>query len=231
MTTVLPAGAGVFVTGTDTGIGKTVASCALLHALAARGLHAVGMKPVASGCERSGGEWRNGDAMDLIAASAVRSRYADHNPYALSAATAPQLAAREVGITVTLPPIVEAYARLLQVGDLVVVEGVGGWAAPLADGFEQAELAQAFALPVVLVVGLRLGCLSHARLSARAIQADGCRFAGWIGNAVDPCFERVDAYLDLLREALPAPCLGVLPYAPDASPDALASHLDVTMLL
>ena len=231
MTTVLPAGAGVFVTGTDTGIGKTVASCALLRALAARGLRAVGMKPVASGCERIGGEWRNGDALELIAASAVRAHYADHNPYALPAATAPQLAAREAGVCVALPRIVEAYACLLQVGEMVVVEGVGGWAAPLADGFEQAELAQAFALPVVLVVGLRLGCLSHARLSASAIEADGCRFAGWIGNTVDPDFERLDAYLGLLREALPAPCLGVLPHAPEAPCDALAPHLDVAPLL
>lgn len=231
MTTVVPAGAGVFVTGTDTGVGKTVASCALLRALAAGGARAVGMKPVASGCERGDGAWRNADALDLIEASSVRSRYVDHNPFALPAATAPQLAAREAGISVTLPPIVEAYARLLQLGDLVVVEGAGGWAAPLADGFEQAELAQAFALPVVLVVGLRLGCLSHARLGARAIQADGCRLAGWIGNAVDPEFERLEAYLDLLRESLPAPCVGVLPHAPDGSRDALASHLDVATLL
>jgi dethiobiotin synthetase len=101
----------------------------------------------------------------------------------------------------------------------------------LADGFEQAELAQALALPVVLVVGLRLGCLSHARLSARAIEADGCRLAGWIASAVDPEFDRRDAYLQLLRDALPAPCLGVLPYAPKASADAMASQLHIAELL
>lgn len=231
MTTIVPVEAGVYVTGTDTGAGKTLASCALLRAFAAAGRPAAGMKPVASGCERAAGQWRNGDALALIEAGTVHAEYPVHNPYALPAATAPQLAAREAGVSVALPPIVEAYARLLHSADLVVVEGVGGWLAPLADGFEQAELAQALALPVVLVVGLRLGCLNHARLSARAIQADGCRLAGWIGSTVDAAFERQPAYLELLREALPAPCLGVLPHAPGAAPEAMAAHLMIDALL
>ncbi len=231
MTTIVPIDAGLYVTGTDTGVGKTVASCALLRAFVAAGRLALGMKPVASGCEEADGEWRNEDALALLEASVVRLHYRDHNPYALPAATAPQLAAREAGVAVHLPPIVEAYARLLQAGDPVVVEGVGGWMAPLADGFEQAELVQALALPVVLVVGLRLGCLSHARLSARAIEGDGCRLAGWIGSAVDPQFERHDAYLELLGDALPAPCLGVLPHAPQASADAMAKYLRIEPLL
>ena len=230
MTTIVPVDAGVYVTGTDTGVGKTVASCALLRAFVAANRPAVGMKPVASGCEGAAGQWRNEDALALLEASAVRMDYRDHNPYALPAATAPQLAAREAGIAVQLPPMVEAYARLLQAAEVVVVEGVGGWMAPLADGFEQAELVQALALPVVLVVGLRLGCLSHARLSARAIEADGCRLAGWIGSAVDPEFDRRDDYLQLLRDALPAPCLGVLPHAPQASADAMAKHLHIEVL-
>lgn len=225
MTTIVRVDAGVYVTGTDTGVGKTMASCALLRALAATGRRAIGMKPVASGCERIQRSWRNEDALALIEASTVRGNYGDHNPYALPAATAPQLAAHEAGTDVGLPAIVDAYARLLHLADVVVVEGVGGWMAPLADGFEQAELAQALALPVVLVVGLRLGCLSHARLSARAIEADGCRLLGWIGSAVEPEFERRDAYLDLLRDALPVPCLGVLPHAPGASADTMARHL------
>lgn len=225
MTTIVRVDAGVYVTGTDTGVGKTMASCALLRALAATGRRAIGMKPVASGCERIQRSWRNEDALALIEASTVRGNYGDHNPYALPAATAPQLAAQEAGTDVGLPAIVDAYARLLHLADVVVVEGVGGWMAPLADGFEQAELAQALALPVVLVVGLRLGCLSHARLSARAIEADGCRLLGWIGSAVEPEFERRDAYLDLLRDALPVPCLGVLPHAPGTSADTMARHL------
>lgn len=218
---------GCYVTGTDTGVGKTVASAALLRALAAGGAAAAGLKPVASGCERIDGAWRNEDALALIAASDVRLDYGSHNPWALPAATAPQLAARDAGVTVTPAPILDAYRRLADRAGAVVVEGVGGWDAPLADGFEQADLVRALALPVVLVVGLRLGCLSHARLTARAIAADGCRLVGWIGSAVDACFDRRDDYLQLLRDALPAPCLGVLPHAPGADAAAMARHLDL----
>ncbi len=220
---------GIYVTGTDTGVGKTVASGALLHALRARGLRAVGMKPVASGCEFVDGGWRNEDALALIDASAVRTDYALHNPFALPAATAPQLAARDAGVVVTLAPIQAAHAALQAQADVVVVEGVGGWAAPLADGFEQADLVGALRLPAVLVVGLRLGCLSHARLTARAIAADGIPLLGWIGSTVDPGFDRRDDYLQLLRYALPVPCLGVLPHGRDVA--ALSTHLDVTPLL
>jgi dethiobiotin synthetase len=218
---------GLYVTGTDTGIGKTVVSCALLHALRAQGRTAVGMKPVASGCERLGGAWRNADALALIEAGSERFDYSLHNPYALPAATAPQLAARDAAITLTLAPILDAYRRIAAHADNVVVEGVGGWAAPLADGLDQADLVRALDVPVLLVVGLRLGCLSHARLSARAIQGDGCRLLGWIGSAVDPVLERSESYQQLLADALPVPCLGVLPHAPEASAYALASCLDV----
>jgi dethiobiotin synthetase len=139
--------------------------------------------------------------------------YADVNPFALPAATAPQLAARDAGMVVALPPLLDAFARLAACADAVVVEGAGGWLAPMGDGLEQSAMAHAAGGQVLLVVGLRLGCLSHARLSARAIAADGCRLAGWIGNRIDPTFDRVDDYLALLREALPAPCLGVLRHA------------------
>lgn len=219
---------GLYVTGTDTGAGKTVASAALLHALRARGQRAAGMKPVASGCALEAGQWRNDDALALIEASAIRLPYAVHNPFALPVPTAPQLAARDAGVTVSLPPILAAHAQLRQAADLVVVEGVGGWAAPLADGLDQADLVRALGVPVVLVVGLRLGCLSHARLTARAIALDDCAVAGWIGSAVDVGFERLDDYVALLREALPMPCLGVLPRGTDAK--ALSSHVDLDML-
>lgn len=220
---------GLYITGTDTGIGKTVASCALLHALRAGGVDAVGMKPVASGCEQTEGGWRNEDALALIEASAVRHDYALHNPFALPAATAPQLAARDAGVTVSLDPIQKAYAALQAQSDTVVVEGVGGWAAPLADGLEQADLVRALGLPVVMVVGLRLGCLNHARLTLQAINPTALAVVGWIGSTVDPNFDRLDDYLALLRDALPVPCLGVLPYGDD--PVRMASALDVTPLL
>ncbi|TKS52903.1 dethiobiotin synthase [Luteimonas yindakuii] len=219
------AAAGVLVTGTDTGVGKSLCSVALLHALRAQGLRAVGMKPVAAGCEPTADGLRNEDAVALLQASAPRPSYADVNPWALPEPTAPQLAARAAGVRVELAPVLAAHARLAANADVVVVEGAGGWLSPLGDGIEHADLARALQLPVLLVVGLRLGCLSHARLSVQSIEADGCRLIGWVGSAVDPAFERRDDYLDLLRAALPAPCLGVLPHAPAADPALLASNL------
>lgn len=220
----------LYVTGTDTGVGKTVASAALLHALRAQGLRAAGMKPVASGCTRGANGWRNDDALALQAASEPVPDYDDVNPYALPMATAPQLAARDAGVRVERGPILAVHARLRRQADVVVVEGVGGWAAPLADDFEQAALVRALDAPVVLVVGLRLGCLSHARLTVRAIDGDGCRLAGWIANAVDREFDRVADYLELLRAALPTPCLGLLPHAPGADARTLARELDASLL-
>jgi len=211
---------GFYVTGTDTGSGKTHSSAALLHALRARGMRAVGMKPVASGCERIDGEWRNDDALQLIAASDPRPAYADCNPFALPLPLAPELAARDAGIEVALPPMLAAHARLAASADAVVVEGVGGWAAPLSTKLMQADLVRALDLPVVLVVGLRLGCLNHALLSARAITADGCRLIGWIANAIDPGMDAADDNVVMLAARLPAPCWGRLPFDPAADPAA-----------
>ena len=216
-----------YVTGTDTGIGKTLASCALLHALRAGGRRAAGMKPVASGCEWSDGGWRNADALALQQAGEPGIDYAAINPIALEQPLAPELAAREAGIEVTLPPILAAYARLSGQAQALVVEGVGGWAAPLSPTLMQADLVRALQLPVLLVVGLRLGCLNHALLSARAIEADGLRLAGWIGSHVDPGMARVEDNLTMLGERLPAPCWGVLPHAPGVDPAALASRLRI----
>lgn len=215
----------VYVTGTDTGVGKTMACTVLLHALHARGLRAVGMKPVASGCTHTAQGWRNDDALALQAASDPAPDYDDVNPYPLPMATAPQIAARAAGVEVALAPILAAHARLRAQADAVVVEGVGGWLAPLADALEQADVARALRLPVILVVGLRLGCLSHARLGARAIVADGCELRGWIASTVDPEFGEQDDYLALLRAALPAPCLGVLPHASQGTAAELSRHL------
>lgn len=220
----------VYVTGTDTGIGKTFASCALLHALRGQGLRAVGMKPVASGCTWLDGGWKNDDALALQQASAVDVAYADINPFALEHPLAPELAARDAGTEVTLPPILDAYARLATKADAVVVEGVGGWAAPLSSSLMQVDLVRALELPVVLVVGLRLGCLNHALLSARAIEADGATLAGWIGSHVDPAMARVEDNLKMLQARLPAPCWGVLPHMPNAEPAAMAGHLRVAQL-
>ncbi|QSX79428.1 dethiobiotin synthase [Agrilutibacter solisilvae] len=215
----------LFVTGTDTGIGKSVASAALLHAFRARGLRAVGMKPVASGCEWLQGGWRNEDALALQAASDPTPDYDDINPYALEHPLAPELAAADAGISIALPPIVAAYARLRAQADVVVVEGVGGWMAPLTAQLDQATLVNELGLSVVLVVGLRLGCINHARLTARAIQADGLHLAGWIANEVDPSMARRDDNVEILRRVLPAPCWGRLPHAAQIDPARMAAGL------
>jgi dethiobiotin synthetase len=215
---------GIFVTGTDTDIGKTVAAASLVHALRARGLRTVGMKPVASGCTATDAGWRNADALALQAASAPMPAYALVNPFALPDATAPQIAAARAGVAVTLPPILAAYRALAATADTVVVEGVGGWLAPLADGLDQEDLVRALDLDVVLVVGLRLGCINHARLTERAVLAAGHRLFGWVGNALDPQLEHAASYFDAVRGALASPCLGRLPYAPNATATTLATH-------
>lgn len=209
---------GFYVTGTDTGIGKTFASTMLMHALRARGVRAVGMKPVASGCTASPDGWRNEDALALQAASNPRPPYDDVNPVALPAPLAPELAARKVGVELALAPLLQAHARLQASADVVVVEGVGGWAAPLSSTLDQCDLVQALRLPVVLVVGLRLGCINHARLTERALAADGVELIGWIGNAIDPAMAAADDNFAILQARLQAPCWGRLAW--QARPDA-----------
>lgn len=212
-----------FVTGTDTDAGKTYASVALLHALRRRGLSAVGMKPVASGSDPTAEGWRNADALALQAASMPRPDYARVNPYALPEPTAPEIAAARAGVELALGPIRAAFAALASTADRVLVEGVGGWDAPLTAELDQRDLAAALGIvDVVLVVGLRLGCINHARLTVRALAADGMRLRGWIGSAVDPALRFPEETLAALHRCLPGPCLGVLPHA-GSDP---AAHLD-----
>jgi dethiobiotin synthetase len=217
---------GVFVTGTDTGMGKTRASAVLVRAQRAWGRRATGMKPVASGCRETAEGLRNEDAEALIRASDPAPPYALCNPYAFAPPIAPHIAAREAGVAIALDPIVAAYGKLAAMADRVVVEGVGGWAVPLSDALMQADLVRALDLPVVLVVGLRLGCISHALLSVRAIRADGCVLAGWIANRIDPDMARADENLDTLRARIGAPLFGVLAHAGEpgtADVEALAA--------
>lgn len=211
----------VFVTGTDTGIGKTFASVALLHAHRAHDRTAVGMKPVASGSRVTPDGLRNEDAEALIAASDPAPAYALCNPFAFAPPIAPHIAAREAGVEIVLPPIVDAFQRLAARADRVVVEGVGGWSVPLSASLMQADLVRALDIPVVLVVGVRLGCLNHALLSARAIVADGCTLVGWIANRIDPEMAVADANLATLRERLGVPLLGDLAHGARAEGAAL----------
>jgi dethiobiotin synthetase len=222
--------AAVFIAGTDTGIGKTHAACALLHALRQAGHGAVGMKPVASGCADSGQGLRNEDALALQAAGPAGVPYAAINPVSLREPLSPHLAAARDGVTITLPPLTAAFEQLGAHHAPVVVEGVGGWLVPLAPSLLASELARSWRLPVILVVGLRLGCLNHALLSARAIVADGCELLGWIGNRIDPAMDAVDDNLATLRALLPAPCLGVLPHGVPPAQAAVQLQAAVTAL-
>ncbi|MEO7432145.1 MAG: dethiobiotin synthase [Dokdonella sp.] len=221
---------GLFVTGTDTGVGKTWTSCVLLHALRSHDLRAAGMKPVASGCRATLHGLRNDDAEALIDASEPRPTYNDCNPFAFAEPIAPHLAASFGGTTITAEPIHAAYARLAAQSDRVVVEGVGGWAVPLSNEWMQADLVDEMDLPVVLVVGLRLGCINHALLTARAIAADGCRLIGWIANRIDPDMAFAAANTETLRQRIVAPLLGVLDHAPDGDAAHAAASLDVRAL-
>jgi dethiobiotin synthetase len=216
---------GVFVTGTDTGIGKTRVSVGLLHALNKAGLKSVGMKPVASGARMTPEGLRNDDALALQAAASLKRPYELVNPYCLAPAIAPHLAAREAGVAIELAVLRGTFEKLRQGADATVVEGVGGWQVPLAESLELPDMVRELELPVLLVVGLRLGCLNHALLTARAIRADGLELLGWVANGIDPGFERPEANVATLESALDAPLLGRLPYAPGADaevpPEAL----------
>lgn len=217
--------AAVFIAGTDTGIGKSIVAAALVAALNRAGVRTVGMKPVASGSDRRDGAWRNADAELLIAHGAGDPGYASVNPYALPEPIAPHLAARDADIEIRIEPIAAAFAALKAQSECVVVEGVGGWSVPFSELLMQADVVRALDLPVLLVVGLRLGCLNHALLSARAIAADGCRLIGWIGNRIDPAMARVEDNVATLRARLPAPCLGVMPFAATPDPRVLANEV------
>ena len=216
---------GFFVTGTDTGIGKTRVTAGLLKAFARDRRKTVGMKPVASGAAMTPQGLRNEDALALQAAASERRPYDLVNPYCFAPAVAPHLAALEAGVEIGLDTIRSAYAELCRGADTVLVEGVGGWQVPLGPALELPDLARDLDLPVILVVGLRLGCLNHTLLTARALAADGLSLAGWVANAVDPGFERPEANVATLEAELHAPLLARLPHAPQASSDALVEAL------
>jgi dethiobiotin synthetase len=207
----------LFVTGTDTGVGKTRIAAALCVAYAARRKRVAAMKPVASGCVQTPEGLRNEDAEALRAAMTVRAAYGDVNPYAFEPAIAPHIAAMEVGCSIDFGLLDGCYGRLCRQSDVIIVEGAGGWLAPLDATRTFADLAVRWQLDVILVVGLRLGCLNHALLTAEAIAARGQKLAGWVGNSVDPNFERCEANTDTLRSRLAANCLGLFPYSPEAS--------------
>jgi dethiobiotin synthetase len=216
---------GVFVTGTDTGCGKTEVSLALMAALQTRGLRVLGMKPVASGCNRTIAGLRNTDALRLQTQSSHPLSYDLINPYAFAPPIAPHIAAIEAGVLISLAAIEAAYRQLATASDLVVVEGVGGWRVPLAPALFVSDIPQRLELPVILVVGLKLGCLNHALLTADSVLASGNRLAGWIANQVEPDMPARDANLSSLTDLIAAPCLGVIPCLEQPSTTALLPYL------
>ncbi|MGK2953068.1 MAG: dethiobiotin synthase [Thiobacillus sp.] len=204
---------GLFVTGTDTGVGKTRVAVALIHALRAQGLRVAAMKPVAAGS--APGEL-NEDVVALLQAANVAADLRDVNPYAFAEPIAPHIAAQQVGVRIDLEVITEAYSRLAAAADVVVVEGAGGWRVPLNDREDMADLAQRLGLPIVLVVGLRLGCLNHALLTVESITSRHLPWAGWVGNHIDPEMAQIAENVSALKARLPAPCLGVQAFSPVA---------------
>jgi len=209
---------GVFVTGTDTGVGKTVVAAGLIRGLVAQGLRVAGMKPIASGSESTPDGLRNEDALVLIAASNVAAPYERVNPYCFEPPISPHIAADEAGIRVDLAQIRRDFEALAEISDWVVAEGAGGWLAPIGPATGIRELALTLHLPVIMVVGLRLGCINHALLTKLAIEAHGAQFAGWIANTLDPAMARRTENLETLIRLIGAPPLALVPTLPPEAP-------------
>lgn len=215
-----------FVTGTDTGIGKTLVSCALLYAYRAQGRKVIGMKPVAAGAEN--GEWM--DVELLAAASNVTAARAQRNPYAFGPAVAPHIAAVRADVELDIRIIDRSCRRLRQKADVVIVEGAGGFLVPLTESQDTADMAQMLGLPVILVVGMRLGCINHALLTARAIRAAALPLAGWVANCIDPAMRAFEENVASLMQRLGAPLVGVLPHVAGADARKMAPLLDIAKL-
>ena len=217
---------GIFIAGTDTGVGKTLVAAGLVRLLAGQDRRVLGLKPVASGAVQTAAGLRNADALALAAESSVHVPYAATNPYCFEPAIAPHLAAAEIGVPMPVTALTRWYQEVATDAEFVIVEGAGGWRVPLhPDGF-LSDLPEQLGLGVVLVVGLRLGCLNHARLTLEAIERSGrCRFVGWIGCQVDPDFARLGANLDTLARLLGQPALAVVPHLAAPEPGRTASCL------
>lgn len=219
-----------FVTGTDTEIGKTLVSSAMLHALVKQGVRACGMKPVAAGAELRDGRWHNDDCDQLAAAGNVHLPQSITTPFLLREPAAPHIAAALERTTISPVPILAAYVEIHAASDAVVVEGVGGFRVPLNDEFDTADLAEQLALPVVLVVGLRLGCISHALLTVEAILSRGLTLAGWVANETQADMAFADENVAALEQRIPAPFLGRVPRLEQPTAQEAAGHIDFTQL-
>lgn len=210
---------GFFIAGTDTGVGKTYATVALLYAAAKLGYRTVGMKPVAAGFEQREGVWVNGDVAAIAAASTIKTEAKWVNPYALRSAIAPHIAADQQGVNLRIPPVTAAYAEIAAQADVALVEGVGGLCVPLDAEHDMADLAVALGLPMILVIGMRLGCLNHALLTAEAMRARGLSLAAWVANDLGTGMAEFEANVSTLTQRLGSPPLAVFPWQPTLSPE------------
>jgi len=216
-----------FVTGTDTEVGKTVVSCGLMAAAQKRG-DTLALKPVAAGCDDNG---QNEDALALMAAMSLSLPYETVNPVALAKPIAPHIAAVGEGVQLTADSLVQHCRQVLGAEDaFAVVEGAGGWRVPLNDRETLADLARLLDLRVILVVGMRLGCINHALLSAEAVANDGLQLAGWVANHLSPSMAVRSENVSYLQSALPAPLLGEVPYLPSAAPEQVGQYIDIERL-
>lgn len=220
-----------FIAGTDTDVGKTSIAAGLLCCAQQQGYSTLAIKPVASGCEQTADGLRNSDALAVIAQSSIKLPYEQVNPIAFAPAIAPHIAAQESQTELTVKRLKPAVDYVLaQQADFTLVEGAGGWRVPLSDHEFLSDLAQALNLPVILVVGVRLGCISHALLTAEAIKADGLHLAGWVANVIDPHTSRLTENIATLKQLMPAPCLGEVPFLQPATAPAVAGYLDLSAL-
>ena len=220
-----------FIAGTDTDVGKTTIAAGLLYAARQAGLSTAAGKPVASGCEQTPQGLRNADALALLAQCSVPLSYEEVNPFAFEPAIAPHIAAREAGVALSVQSLSAPMKQVLgKQANFTLIEGAGGWRVPLSGQESLSDLAQALDLPVILVVGVRLGCISHALLTAEAIAQDGLQLAGWVANIIDSKASRLEENLATLAERLPAPCLGRVPKLKSVSAQAVAEYLQLDLL-
>ncbi|SDG73738.1 dethiobiotin synthase [Vibrio xiamenensis] len=220
-----------FIAGTDTDVGKTVASKAILQALAEKDLKTVGYKPIAAGSELVEGELKNSDALHLQSVATVACDYQDINPYTLKLPTSPHIAARAEGAKIDFQLLSDKLARNKAVSDVVLVEGAGGWRVPVSDSDYLSSWVKHEKLPVVLVVGIKLGCLNHALLTAEAIEADGLNIVGWVANRINPGTEHYADIIAMLEQKIAAPKIGEIPYVPSAKRKDLGKFIHIDALL
>jgi dethiobiotin synthetase len=218
---------GYFITGTDTGVGKTAVTLGLMAHLQAQGKTVAAMKPVASGCERTAAGLLNEDALQLQRQSSVALPYALVNPYAFEPPIAPHIAAAQAGVTIAIDTIRSACDDIAATAECVLVEGVGGWQVPLNADETLADLARALGLEVILVVGIRLGCLNHALLTAESITACGCTPAGWVANLLPPLADCAGENINALKSRLSFPFLGEVPVMQCVEPERVAGYLSL----